>query len=188
MNEASRLIEELSPEQLDLLRQSLSKIGGVTAEPARPRLVARTGEIDTFPVSFAQQRFWFLHQLYPDSFAYNIPFAMRLKGSLNENVLQQVVCELVNRHKVLNTFFRTQDGEPIQVIAPIETGDLIVTHDLRQLDVDTREAEMWRLVNEACRTPFDITQAPMLRALLIRLSDNEHVFALVVDHIATDAG
>ena len=188
MSDASRLIQELSPEQLDLLRLSLSKIGGTTTEPARMRLAARTGEIDTFPLSFAQQRFWFLHQLYPDSSAYNIPFAARLKGSLNVMILEQAFSELLRRHKVLNTSFRSQDGEPVQVIARAHTGPLVVTRDLSPLEAGPREAEMWRLVAEACRTPFDIAHVPLLRALVIRLSDQEHVLVLVVDHIATDAG
>jgi FkbH-like protein len=188
MNDLSGLIGELSPEQLELLRLKVDKISSRAAGPARVQLVARTDEIDTFPLSFAQQRFWFLHQLYPDSSAYNIPFAVRLKGPLNVTALEQVFRELLRRHKVLNTSFTSQDGQPVQVIAPAYAGPVLVTEDLRQLEAGEREAQMWHLVTENSQRPFDLTRAPLLRARLLRLSNDEQVLVLAVDHIATDAG
>lgn len=187
MTDISKLIAELSPEQLELLKLNLDRISDKIEEP-RVSLAPRTHESDIFPLSYAQQRFWFLHHLNPDSSAYNIPFAVRLKGALDAAALEQTFREILRRHKVLNTFFTSVDGQPMQVIAPVLAGPLIITQDLRHLQAGVRETEMRRLVTENAEQPFDLTRAPLLRARLLRLSDDEHVLVLALDHIATDAG
>ncbi|HEU4595413.1 MAG TPA: HAD-IIIC family phosphatase [Pyrinomonadaceae bacterium] len=187
MSDISKLIAELTPEQLELLRRSMGQTADSAKEEKRPPLVARTGSEDTFPLSFAQQRFWFLHQLAPETSAFNIPFAVRLKGALDAGALERAFAEIVRRHKVLNTSFRSADGQPVQVIHADVPSPLVVRRDLAALDADAREAEALCLVREALREPFDLTRHPLLRVRLLRLGAAEHVLALAVDHIATDA-
>ena len=153
---------------------------GLPAPPMLP--LPRDREL---PLSFAQERLWFLDQLEPDSPAYNIPAAVRIRGSLNVTALEQSVNDIVRRHKALRTTFATVDGEPVQVIAPAKPLSL-VSLDLRALPEDEREAEALRLATEEAQRPFDLAQGPLLRATLLRLGEEEHIALLTMHHIASD--
>jgi FkbH-like protein len=187
MNDISKQITELSPEQLELLQRRLAEAGAFAPAPQRAPLVARTRETNTFPLSFAQQRFWFLHQLHPESFAYNIPFAATLRGTLDAAALEQTFQEIIRRHKVLNTSFIVEDGQPLQVIASTIATPLVMLYDLRGRDEREQQAEVSRLITETTQQPFDMARAPLLRVRLLRLSDERHILVLAVDHVATDA-
>jgi amino acid adenylation domain-containing protein/FkbH-like protein len=142
----------------------------------------RTGSL---PLSFAQQRLWFINELEPGETVYNVPFAARLKGPLDTAVLVRCLNEVLRRHEVLRTTFRSDAGEPVQRIGPPEPLQFPVT-DLSGLPVAKREAEVRRLLDEELRRPFDLSQDLMLRAGLLRLDEQEHVFFLTLHHIATD--
>src|SRR5215813_12339899 len=120
-------------------------------------------EVFVFPLSFAQQRLWFLHLLDPQSSAYNMPFALRLAGQLDIPALERALNEIVRRHEVLRTTFDALDGEPVQLIATTQPLDLPLT-DLSDLTAEQREAETRRLVEEVALRPFDFARGPMLRA------------------------
>lgn len=138
-----------------------------------------------FPVSFAQQRLWFLDQLEPGNPAYNIPLAVRMSGSLNLEVLQLALKTLVARHESLRTTFATVEGNPFQVIAADIKVALPVT-ELRPLPEAEIEAEVQSLATEESNRPFDLVQGPLVRTRLLRLSDDEHILLLVMHHIISD--
>ncbi len=138
------------------------------------------------PLSFAQQRLWFLDQLEPDSPFYNIPEAVRLAGPLDVDALQRSLDEIVRRHESLRTTFVTMDGKPSQVIGPVDTTMPIRPIDLRLLPVDQREVEAQRLATEEVQRPFDLARGPLLRALLLRLGDEDHLILLTLHHIISD--
>ena len=150
-------------------------------EPTIPR---RT-EHDSAPLSFAQQRLWFLHQLEPASPTYNQPQAMHLRGRLDVQALQKALDHVVARHAVLRTTFVPVDGIPTQVIAQSRAAEMPLI-DLRAWSDTARRAEVQRLLAETIRRPFDLVHDLMLRAVLLRLSDQEHLFLLVTHHIASD--
>jgi amino acid adenylation domain-containing protein len=152
------------------------------AEAPPIRRAAREGGI---PLSFAQQRLWFLHQLKPESAVYNVNVAVRLRGPLNIAVLEQTLTEVVKRHEMLRTTFALRDGEPVQVIGEPESVRLPVV-DLSALPESERENESRRLVGVEAQQPFDLSTGPLLRVGLISLTAEEHVLPLTVHHIISD--
>ncbi|HJT57763.1 MAG TPA: amino acid adenylation domain-containing protein, partial [Ktedonobacteraceae bacterium] len=138
------------------------------------------------PLSFAQQRLWFLDQLEPNSTAYNIPNATRLSGKLNFHALEQSLQEVVRRHESLRTTFSTKEGQPVQVIEPCARCSLPVI-ELSALASEQHENEVLRLVQQEARRPFNLAHGPLLRATLLRHSENEHVVLLTMHHIVSDA-
>ncbi len=137
------------------------------------------------PLSFAQQRLWFIDQLDPGNSVYNFPVAIRLKGSLNLAALEQSLNEIVRRHEALRTTFSIVDGQPTQVIASKLMITLPVV-DLRSLPAVQREAEVQRLVVQEARHPFDLAKGPLLRASVLKLADDEQVGLLTMHHIVSD--
>ncbi|MDZ8055343.1 MAG: non-ribosomal peptide synthetase [Aulosira sp. ZfuVER01] len=142
-------------------------------------------EVFVFPASFAQQRLWFLEQLNPGDSIYNVPTAIRLTGSLNLAALEQTFNEIVRRHEVLRTSFTVLDGQPLQVISPSLTIPLSLL-DLQQLPIDTREAEAKRIISAEIEHPFDLSFGPLLRVILLELSQTEHILLLNMHHIICD--
>ena len=150
---------------------------GLLAPSIKP--VSRDADL---PLSFAQQRLWFLDRLEPDSPTYNIPSAFRVRGPLNVTVLEQSLNEIIGRHEALRTTFATKDGRAIQVIAPALSVTLLVV-DLQ----DSPEPEqVQQLIVEEARRPFNLAQGPLLRASLLRLAEDEHVLLLTMHHIVSD--
>jgi amino acid adenylation domain-containing protein len=137
------------------------------------------------PLSYAQQRLWFLDQLTPGGAEYHIPFGVRLTGRLNVNALEQSCGEIVRRHESLRTNFDAPEGQAVQVIAPARTLRLKVV-DLASLPEPTREGAARRLAEAEGRRPFDLTKDPLLRATLLRLGREEYVLLLVMHHIVSD--
>ena len=150
------------------------------APPILP--VPRDGDL---PLSFAQQRLWFIDQLEPGNSAYNFPAAVRLKGPLNLVALGQSVNEIIKRHEALRTTFTTVDGRPVQVVAPTLTVGLPVVN-LQDLTESEREAEVGRLAIEEAQRPFNLARGPLLRVTLLRLGEEEHVGLLTMHHIVSD--
>jgi amino acid adenylation domain-containing protein len=152
---------------------------GLQAPPLVP--VARNGKL---PLSFAQQRLWFLDQLEPGSSFYNISRAVHLRGSLNVDALSEALNEIVSRHESLRTLFDT-DGDPFQSIVAPQTVSLRLT-DLRAVSEGQRQAEAEKVAGEEIRKPFDLSCDPLLRANLIRIDADHHVLVLTLHHIAAD--
>ncbi|HYG65510.1 MAG TPA: amino acid adenylation domain-containing protein [Thermoanaerobaculia bacterium] len=135
------------------------------------------------PLSFAQQRFWLLDQLKQDSAAYNIPLAVRMTGALQVGLLERVFAEMVRRHETLRTTFASREGSPIQVIAAprVELPVLDLSHlpDPEERALGLSYEEAWR--------PFDLERGPLLRLVLLRLGERDHVLLLTMHHIISDA-
>jgi amino acid adenylation domain-containing protein len=145
--------------------------------------VSRDGDM---PLSYAQQRLWFLDQLNPGNTSYNIHKSVRLEGRLDIPALEQTLTEIVRRHESLRTTFPARNGSPAQVIAPAEAFKLEVVN-LEAFAPDEREAQAHRLATEEGGRPFDLSCDPMLRARLLRLGAEEHVLLFTMHHIVSDA-
>jgi len=137
------------------------------------------------PLSFAQQRIWFLYQLDPGNFAYHIPVALRLVGNLDVAALRQSLTEIVKRHEVLRSRYVGRDGLPIQAIDSSPTMFLPVI-DLSELPHQEQEHEARRLIVEEQQRPFDLASGPLLRAGVIHLGEGEHVLLVTMHHIVSD--
>jgi amino acid adenylation domain-containing protein len=136
-------------------------------------------------LSFAQQRLWILDQLDPGTAAFNLPAAARLKGPLDPAALERALNEIVARHEALRTTFAMNGGKPVQIISPSLKLSLPLI-DLSALEPEARHTDIERLANEDLARPFDLTRGPLLRALLIRLEPEQHVFLMTMHHIVSD--
>ena len=183
MSDLIERIAALSPEKRELLLQRLNqKKESVSLE----KILPQSREGNTFPLSFAQQRLWFLDQLTPGNFTYNILIGVRLTGTLDGRALERSLNELVKRHEVLRTAFKTINGQPVQAIASnLELKILEI--DLRSLPETERSREVERLIATEAKLAFDLSQAPLLRAKLLQLSDSNWVLLLSTHHIISDA-
>ncbi|HKR96083.1 MAG TPA: condensation domain-containing protein, partial [Candidatus Angelobacter sp.] len=183
MSQLTKQIEDLPPEQRDLLVLLLSRKKREEAARSRIAPVSRTS--DTFPLSFAQQRLWFISQLQQDSAAYNMTGGVRMEGPLSVTALERALNEIVRRHESLRTVIRQIDGEPVQVITSPPRFDLL-KFDLRNVSEAEREAEAQRLLEREAHKPFNLEQEPLFRATLLLLSAQEHILLLNMHHIISD--
>ncbi len=168
---------------IDKLAALIERFKAEHSEKLAP--ISRIPRDQPLPLSFAQQRLWFLDQLDPDSPLYNAPWTIRMKGALNRNALAGALTAVVHRHEVFRTTFTAIDGEPFQVIAPeLEIG--IETMDISGVPSEEREAEVQRLAVEGARRPFNLKTGPIFRVTLLRLDTEEHVLLLNSHHIAND--
>ncbi|HET9713504.1 MAG TPA: condensation domain-containing protein, partial [Pyrinomonadaceae bacterium] len=146
---------------------------------------ARERLADSNPLSFSQQRLWFLDQMDPENAAYNIPAAVRLEGPLNFDALERSFNEIIRRHEVLRTTFPSFDGRPLQLIEPAYELPLNII-DLTDSPLEARETEATRLAIEEISKPFDLTQLPLIRVLLLRLADDDHIAVVTMHHSVSD--
>ncbi|HEX5748967.1 MAG TPA: amino acid adenylation domain-containing protein [Archangium sp.] len=144
--------------------------------------VSREGAL---PLSFAQQRLWFLDQLQPGNSFYNVPTAVRLEGELDVVALEKSLTELVRRHESLRTTFQFQQNEPVQVISP-DSSLTLEKVEAQPLPPAELEAEVRKITTEHAMRPFDLQRGPLLRALLVRLSEQQHVLVVTLHHIISD--
>jgi amino acid adenylation domain-containing protein/non-ribosomal peptide synthase protein (TIGR01720 family) len=137
------------------------------------------------PLSFSQQRLWFLDQLLPGSYLYNVPFGVRLEGDLDLDALRRTLWEVARRHETLRTSFPMRDGVPAQVVAPAPDWRLSVI-DLSGLERARRETLAQQIAGEEAERPFDLARGPLARASALRLSPSEHVALFTLHHIVSD--
>ncbi|WP_437589100.1 non-ribosomal peptide synthase/polyketide synthase [Sorangium sp. So ce1000] len=142
-------------------------------------------DVFVFPMSFVQERLWFLAQLEPESASYNLATAVRLAGSLDVSLVERCVSEIVRRHEVLRTTFDVVDGQPSQVVHA-DGAPRIERIDLGALPAAQRDAEVRRLIEREARRPFDTASGPLLRLTLLRLGSEEHILLWVVHHLVFD--
>ena len=174
-------LREHKDQILDFLNREVVAAKGDN-ESAIP-IIPRTMEI---PLSFAQESLWFLDQLKSAGVSYNIPIKLRLLGELDGDVIRRSLAEIVRRHEILRTCYRSVAGRPIQVISAPEPFSLPIV-DLTAIPEEAREAEVARLCGEEARRPFALDHDLMLRAVLFRVEKTKHVLFLNIHHIASDA-
>ncbi len=144
--------------------------------------VSRSQEL---PLSFSQARMWFMHRIAPESPAYNLGVALRLEGRLNRVALTNSLNEIVRRHEAIRTVFPSVDGQPRQVSTEWQPVNVRLI-DLQNLPLDQRLAKAKQLVSEESRRPFNLERDLLIRVLLVRVDENEHVLAVNMHHIASD--
>jgi amino acid adenylation domain-containing protein len=212
-NQIAELLSRLSmldvQVKLDGEKLSVSAPKGVLVELMRNELAARKSDIvaylkaaerdaspsskfiavaprdQDFALSHSQQRLWFIRQLDPDSSAYSIPGAVRMKGTIDTQLIQQTINDLVLRHESLRMRFASVEGSPrcrVERDASVNLDQV----DLTSIPEDAREAAAIEMALHLSRRPFDLSRAPLIRAAVIRLKANEHVLVIVFDHMVTD--
>lgn len=166
------------------LLESLLQNKGMGRAPQVVRIPKRP-QTEIPPLSFAQQRLWFLEQLMPGTAAYNIPAAFHMTGELDIAALEESLAEVVRRHEALRTTFQVLNEQPVQVISeavPVQ----IEAIDLHGLEAADRESQIRFLSEEEAQLPFDLAQGLPFRVKLLCLGEQEHVFLLTLHHIVSD--
>ncbi|MEH1778675.1 MAG: amino acid adenylation domain-containing protein [Nostoc sp.] len=143
------------------------------------------GRDGNLPLSFGQERLWFLNELVPNHAFYNVSEAFRLRGVLNSTILEQSLNEIINRHEILRTTYSSLKGQPIQIIHSTFPIKLLVVN-LQGLSPDDQESQVRQIILEEAQRPFDLVQGPLLRTTLLQLSSEEHIFLLNLHHILCD--
>ncbi|RKH43053.1 non-ribosomal peptide synthetase, partial [Corallococcus sicarius] len=169
---------------LEALAGRIDGVRTLALAPQAPPMVqvSRDGAL---PLSFAQQRLWFLDQLEPGSTVYNVPGVLHLEGELDAAALQQALDALVRRHEVLRTTFAPGPSGPVQRIAP-PAPCAFERIDLESLSASEREFRLRSLIAEHASRPFDLSRGPLFRAVLVRLDAKQHVLVVLTHHIASD--
>ena len=139
------------------------------------------------PLSFQQERLWFLHQLDPASSAYNIAAPFRLRGKLNSDQVERCLRAIRKRHEILRTTFPAVDGSPVQkILSDSELEPVLTTADLRELPEAAREQAARKRITEDAELPFCLSRGPLIRATLLRIRDEEYVGQITMHHIVSD--
>ncbi|WP_448265466.1 amino acid adenylation domain-containing protein [Nostoc sp. DSM 114159] len=166
------------------LAQSIGQLQQQDSEITSPPLLKRTRDAE-LPLSYAQQRLWFLDQFEPNSPFYNIPMALRLVGNLDRVALEQSLQEIIHRHEALRTNFITVDGKPSQIIQTETTWTVSVV-DLKYLSTTEREITSQQLAQQQVTQPFDLAKEALIRATLVVLNETEHVLLVCMHHVVSD--
>ncbi|CAM2005624.1 non-ribosomal peptide synthetase [Acanthopleuribacter pedis] len=181
MSDIHQRIAGLSPEKRALLLQKL----GLEQKAATPSGIPYAENRDQdFPLSFAQQRLWFLQQLEGAGEAYHIPLAFQLDGFFQPELFERAIEALIDQHESLRTVFSERDGVPVQRIGPTRTN---IQHlDLSDVAPSQVKARVEAMAEEEAARPFDLSSDPLLRAQVLRLSPRSHVVLLTMHHIVSD--
>jgi len=171
---------------------SVAGIARLLESPTQPAVVDAEPSLSLIsqdtpaPLSYSQQRLWFLDQLDPGSYSYNLFAAYQLKGNLNVEALEQSFNEIIRRHEVLRTVFQLKNGNPIQVVIPNLTINMPLV-DLRALASEaTHRTEVRRMFTDEAQRPFDLATGPLVRITLLQLADDEYILLRAIHHIVCD--
>ena len=207
MSDIRQRIENLSPEKRAVLEQRMLAKKSGALDPAgiqpgtfadinqgakRPEGSSHFSPIlpvqhdHPVPLSFSQERMWFIHQMEPDSAAYNMSALVRLEGPLNISALEHSFLRMMQRHEDLRTTFHFIEGHPVQIITPTFEFCLKMTH-LQDLPQAEREVEAKRKIQQEVLKPFDLTSGPLFRAGLYQIDTDHHLLFLGMHHIISDA-
>jgi hypothetical protein len=183
MSTLSSQVANLSPEQLAKLAYELK--ASKAKKTSKGQEIPRRLPGDQCPLSFAQQRLWFIAQLEPDNPSYNCIEALRMTGKLNVPLLHQTFNEVVRRHEVLRTTFQLVGSEAVQIVSrEIRLTPRVI--DLQSLPESERERQVSKLSSEELRRPFDLARGPLLRVVVMRISEHEHAIVFTTHHIISD--
>jgi amino acid adenylation domain-containing protein len=182
MSDLAERISALSPEKRLLLDKRLRE---KSSKPSRVKGIPRRGGHDGAPLSFDQERLWFIDQLEPGSAANNLCTSFHLAGRLDADALQRSFDEVVRRHESLRTTFDAADGTPRQRIAPA-AGMRLERVDLGRMSEADRREKLQPFIVSKGQEPFDLAAGPLFRASVLRLAETEHVLVITMHHIITD--
>lgn len=183
MSSISRDTFLISPKKRALIEAMLRKEGVVSAAADQ---IPYRGDRGPAPLSFAQQRLWFFDQFEPGSPVYNLTAPIAFEGNLDIAALERAFNFIVQRHEALRTTFDFRDGQPVQIIAPVQTIGMRLI-DLSHLRDDEQQARVEDIIREESTFPFDLKQGPLLRTTLLRIHDKKHILLFAVHHIVGDA-
>ena len=178
-------LNKLSPEIRELLARRLDK----KKEPSRQNSIPRSvidNKNGLLPVSFAQERLWFINQLEPESPFYNTPFAYRMRGRLNQSILEKSLNEIIARHQVLHSFFVVVNERLYQKTTDNPTIKLQVIDLTYIASPDEQQIKTQELVRYETEKPFNLATGPMVRATLFKLNEEDHIFTMAIHHIVAD--
>src|SRR5882762_7363367 len=175
-------LQTLSPERRALLAARLNRRNEKDRQLKLIPAAVRSGPL---PLSYAQQRLWFLEQLAPGTVVYSVPAGVRLLGNLRLKPLRKTLDQIVKRHEVLRTVFMNRNGEPVQVIREGQEMQLPVV-DLGELGGRRGEEVARELAGAEAQRGFDLARGPLLRATLLRLGEEDHVLLFTMHHIVSD--
>ncbi|MBN6526343.1 non-ribosomal peptide synthetase, partial [Acinetobacter pittii] len=177
----------MSNNQLDLMKEELlyilmqEELDSFSVKP-----INKDYSIDKeLILSFSQQRFWLINQLYPDSSNYNIPFFTKIFGALNSSIMISALKEVIARHDILRTNFIIRDDKPIQVVSSEVNVDFSLI-DLRDLNVDEKKVSVQNILKEVVDKTYDLARDPLFRVKILCLEDNEYILAFAMHHIISD--
>src|SRR5436853_163436 len=199
MSDYPQVADTLSPKKRQLLelllkekekerkekKKTASGHQAAVAAKAAVETIPRRAKVSPAPVSFAQQRLWFIDQLTPGTPAFNIPAAIRLSGDVDVDRLKLSFDEIIRRHETLRTSFGSDEGTPVQIIAESASLDIPVL-DYRAFPDHTRMEQIRRFVTGECQRSFDLARCPLVRATLLRTGESEYVLVLMMHHIIGD--
>ena len=185
MNSAnSQTMEQL---KRAVLLHKLQKRDGIRKKDTTLPPILPADRSQALPLSWAQQRLWFLDQFDPAaSIAYHIPAGLRLHGALDRVALQAALGHIVARHEDLRTTFVRVDGQPAQVIAPADIGFALLEHDLRPVSKPKQRTAVTRVSADEVSQPFDLSTGPLIRGQLLQLAEDEHILLITQHHIISD--
>ncbi|HID38462.1 MAG TPA: non-ribosomal peptide synthetase, partial [Calditrichaeota bacterium] len=175
-------IANLPPEKRKLFEKMLMEQG---VDLSQIMIVPQKRDGKPFPLSYSQQRLWFLDQLEPGSALYNIPSVLRIRGKLNIEALQKSFNDIIRRHEVLRTTFSTVDENPVQIIADTLELEIPVIR-VEESDRQRREETIHEMALEEALQPFNLHTGPLLRVKLLKISNEEHILLVTMHHIVSD--
>ncbi|WP_236145139.1 non-ribosomal peptide synthetase [Nostoc sp. CMAA1605] len=178
MSDLLKRLENLSPEKRELVLKKLKK-------QQRSPILTSVSREQSLPLSFAQQRLWFIDQLEGENCAYNVSFFWQIEGLLDIHALEKAILEIVQRHEVLRTSFSLVDESPIQVIHAHPQVKIQVL-DWRQVPAAEQLSKAQHLATTELQQPFDLSNPPLLRVKLLKLGEKSHLLLLVIHHIVCD--
>jgi len=178
-------IDDLSPERRSLLAIKIAKSNSLTFKKGSIPRLPRDKELKSFPLSFAQQQLWLVNQLESSNPIYNICKAFRIVGKLNVDSFEQSLNEVIRRHETLRTVFKVIDGQPMQVVAPALDFPLPVV-DIRNMSEAEQDLKIQTRFTEVAKHIFNLSKGPLLRAALLRLGYEKHIFLVTMHHIISD--
>ena len=178
MSDLLKRLENLSPEKRELVLQKLKK-------QQQPPLLKPVSREKPLPLSFAQQRLWFIDQLEGENGVYNVPFFWQISGILNINALEKAILEIIHRHEILRTSFSIVNESPIQIIHTQPELKIEIL-DWEQVAEKDKFSKAKHLATAELKQPYDLAKAPLLRVKLLKLADKSHLLLLVIHHIVCD--
>jgi amino acid adenylation domain-containing protein/non-ribosomal peptide synthase protein (TIGR01720 family) len=185
MSDLLKRLESLSPQKRELVLQKLLAQQASAKHKSQVVSIKPVSRDELIPLSFPQQKLWFLHQMEGSSANYNMAAAVEIRGNLQVYILERIIREIVQRHEILRTTFRTVDGQAVQIVTPSLTVSLPVI-DLQTLPVEERLAEVQCLAVEEQLKSFDLTQDCLLRVTLLHVDLESYVLLVTMHHIVSD--